>query len=174
MADERLEGYHDPKWALHERIFAAYVRANADQLGIDAGLFITGQAIVCIQGDDANIFHGLQLLRGTPQYSGTANNGRLDLLERLDWELTDGNLTPDINEQLRIAQRFIKGNPWTGTQATERAYEVWEKARDYVVEKCEANPHLKQALEYYCQNRSRIQAPTTTPLTIPVASTLVR
>lgn len=158
MSDERLqEEYYGQKWVIAPIRLAEFAKTNADKLGIDGRKFVTGQALVSLIGDDVNIFYGLRFLQGTPQYLETARAGRLGILERLDWELTDGNFPPAIVRRLTTVQVFINEHSWTDQQATAEAFSIWSRASRCIERYIRFNPVLAEALDYFSQNEQRLQ-----------------
>lgn len=148
--DNQQEDYSGREWAERERRVADWLRLNAAKLGVDTAQYIRGQLLTCIVGDDSNCFVNLRFIspKDLPKF---LEGGRLQLLERVSWELGAPELPDDIKQELLKIQEHIQKHSWNSLKDAGSAEIKWRRAKDYTQQRINQDPNLAEAVSYYHQ-----------------------
>lgn len=146
----------DPKheWAAEQRFTTAWIRSVAPQFELDADRLIRGQVITNILGDDNNSFSAAAqfLMAGMEEeFAEFAPPGRVELIDRLDWEISSMTETDrEMRERLEKARGVIEQSDWTDKVSFQTATQAWQTdIFDWTKKHTAENPELQQSLSYF-------------------------
>lgn len=136
-------------WAGEDREWSAWIRENAHFFklngeSIDGSKVVLGMALSNICGDDGNCFG-----KSTGYIPEHAEENRLSIIERLDWEgtvteLPQGILTHVVNLRDKFSRMSFGKESWFYYARFE-----YIKLRDFTMRAIQENPDLFDACQYY-------------------------
>lgn len=131
-------------WDYLPRIRCEWVRAVAPQLGLDAELWVLGEVLHSITGDDGGTLYMVE-------HNREAEGRKAQLIERLEWEIDMPETPENIRVELQKTLEQIKTQNWLNTSEFEKGKNQWISTRKFVEKEINTNPHYQNAKNYYIE-----------------------
>lgn len=118
-------------------------------MGIDVSKYVLGGVLSSIVGDDANAFGAFHWEENYFD-SVYAAKSKVDLFERLDWEIVTPEAPDTIRQRLIEAKKRLVLLDWSKKEEFIQAKKIWyEEIRNWLEKELEENKVWKEA-EIYC------------------------
>ena len=144
------------KWGRQSRVDSNLIRVQSPNIGLDASKMVLGHVLRTITGDDGNSFVYLHTLIHDEIF---LRGGQQNAIDRLAWEIELPETPEDLKEKLEKVKEDITGSDWTNKESFEVSKASWQKMKTELVDTCETDEVLKEALDYYDINYRKIVYP---------------
>jgi hypothetical protein len=139
-------------WALYPVNLASWIKEHPiKRPRVNGNGYVLGLVLACISGDDSSCFNEARqqfMTPGSPEELRISlNDGRLTLLDRLHWEMTEPLVPPFIRKRLSSTYAAIEQKPWVDKITFDEAYGIWRPVQQFVLDSVEDYPTLRLAVE---------------------------
>jgi hypothetical protein len=150
-------------WARSNRVLDAVYRSVAPSEGLNTRALMQGFILDAIS-DDANAFIGARITQDMMHavhggfHVPTAEQGRFDILERLDWEINTNETPEEIRSRLREVYAGFLQTQFVDQTAFDAGYAQWRSVRDWVVAERKNQPEWQTSFSYYQEHGPQLRA----------------